>query len=200
MPGGCAGATVDLNACEAHQAFSCAGSLKMDTPMATARCDVDGGNPTAIPPVWTRQLLGCKTPLSFAQQVDCSANQVCAPKPSSPFEGNLCVLRTGTVDCPAPYINQRIVDTGFSDTRGCTPCACNIPSGPCTGGITYTGTDPCGPPNTDAGFQTCFSQADFQGPQWFVTATPPDASCSVSGGEPTGGLISTGTATICCLP
>jgi hypothetical protein len=200
QPGGCGGATVHLNVCEAHQTFSCAGSLRIDTPMATATCEVGGGHATLPPPVWSRQLLGCKAPQSFMQQVDCSANEVCVPKPPAPFEGHLCILHSGTVDCPAPYTGGRVVGTGITDTRGCTPCTCNIPSGPCTGGITYTGPDPCGPANVEAGFQTCFFQGDFQGPQWFVTATPPDAGCSVSGGEPTGGLVAAGTATICCVP
>jgi hypothetical protein len=172
----------------------------MDTPTATATCNVDGGAATVPPPEWTRQLLGCKVPDSFAQQIDCSAGQICAPKPALPFEGELCILQSGAVDCPVPYTNRRVVGVGASDTRGCTPCGCKISSGPCTGGITYTGPDPCGPANTDVPFQACFFQGDFQGPQWFVTANPPDAVCTVSGGAPTGALAATGATTLCCLP
>lgn len=175
--------------------------MKITAPTASATCSVDGGGATIAPPTWAKEILGCKEPSSALQQVDCSADQVCAPKPGPPFEAKLCILQAGDVACPPPpYLNRRLVYTGTADTRGCAPCTCTVPSQPCTGGIVYTGpSSTCPPSGGTTAFGACFSQGNFAGPRWLVAATPPAVTCIAAGGTPTGALTPTTPVTVCCM-
>ena len=49
---------------------------------------------------------------------------MCAPK--TPFDGVICVSKTGDLACPnATYSEKHVYYKGVNDTRSCSPCDCD---------------------------------------------------------------------------
>jgi hypothetical protein len=131
----------------------------------------------------------------------CVGGQVCARVPS-PFL--TCVAKAGQQVCPSGGGYSTLHFAGvLSDTRGCTPCACESPpkcgiawdlfNNPnCAGNpkVTLHPTDTCGPTNTPT---EKFSSTR-------LTASASDASCAppAQQPQPTGAIQLDQAQTVCC--
>jgi len=109
----------------------CNTSVSSSLPSLTGgACSPTGGVPTSKPtPTWASSTLACH---GTRQGKGCKNQQVCQPKPKSPFKGHVCVEQTGDVACPSgsAFSNKNVYFSGFTDTRDCTGCTC----GPVSGG------------------------------------------------------------------
>jgi hypothetical protein len=133
----------------------------------------------------------------------CGAAQVCALVPSGYHS---CILHDGQVSCPSgAYSKPHSVGT-LEDTRGCTACSCDAPTGECAPGTWAFFPNPncAGPPSisipTDgvctgtgappAGTATQSNQ---------FTSVLSDAGCAAAAPvQPTGNVQLTNADTVCC--
>lgn len=147
----------------------------------------------------------------------CAAATVCAPRPSTPFESQLCIYRAGNFACPSPYTaNPRTFFGGFSDTRGCSACSCGGAGGvTCRGTVSiyFNGIIEEGCTGTvdqefsvPAGKNFCHVLGNnpilgkFQQGLTYQGAAPSGGSCPAGGGVAGGGCTPTNPVTVCCLP
>ena len=149
---------------------------------------------TTTPPVeLLTSLTGCAG-ASFPP--GCDTDEICAPKASAPFE-SLCIFIAGDAVCPSGYPDKQIAYETLSDTRGCSPCSCNGPTGVgcettflgysdanCTAGETVLA----------AGMGECYSAVSS------IYFDPPvvTGSCQPGDVNPTGTVELTDQITICC--
>jgi hypothetical protein len=142
-------------------------------------------------------LKGCEPPRVPAA---CEDDGLCLPAPAAPY-GELCVYTEGDVACPAgPYSERSVAYTGIDDTRGCTDCTCDTPTGTCGGTVRYISG--CGGGLGVLHGQTppgdCISMNSSPAA---VSYTPdPDLSCQASGGVPEGEANPADPITLCCMP
>src|SRR5262249_40218628 len=64
----------------------------------------------------------------------CGEGKTCVFQPEAPFqEQSICFAKDGDVSCPegSPYTTRQVAYKHLSDTRGCSSCACDKPSGNC---------------------------------------------------------------------
>jgi len=130
----------------------------------------------------------------------CDAGEICAPPTRLPFEPAHCVAQVGAASCPAGYPILHIAFTSFSDSRGCTPCTCALPTDTSCGGgkVTFYNDTACTAPALNATApQAC---TNLGGPKAakFLGATPTGGRCDADGGVPTGVFTPTTPTTICC--
>jgi hypothetical protein len=146
--------------------------------------------PNALAPTWESTTRGCDVMPSTGV---CSAGKECvgdAPTVAA------CVYAEGDVACPAvDYTEKRLFFAGFDDTRGCTDCAASF-AATCNALVdrrlsqdcTAPGMPPVGPGNC------------FNGGGWLtlVNPAPTSATCTGSGGQPTGAASPNAPITVCC--
>jgi hypothetical protein len=178
---------------------------------------VTGGSCTAstqtptIPPVgWSNvgEACGSATP-----GTGCSASQTCLPTPLAPFHPGVCIMHDGEIDCPGgKFSEQHIFYTGKTDTRGCTACTCDAPTGgSCSATVTiYKDDSTCSTtpwvtlhPTSSAGDCQPIpdNNSDIVGRK-AVFSPVTGGSCTPVGGQPTGTAApdkATAT-TFCCIP
>lgn len=138
----------------------------------------------------------------------CGAGEVCQPKPPLPFLPGLCISKPGDNACPADTFTQKhVFYGGAADTRGCAACACGAPTGgtctiqmeiysdtmvsTCNTEITQFDAGGCGDLN---------GNPNVSGRKATVTQQPTGATCTPSGGQPTGAVTPTDATTFCCIP
>jgi hypothetical protein len=133
----------------------------------------------------------------------CGAAQVCALVPSGYTS---CILHEGQVSCPSGvYSTPHFVGT-LDDTRGCTACTCNTPTGECTPGTWAFFANPncAGAPSisipTDGvctGTGAPPAGTATQSNQFRSVLT--DAGCAAAAPvQPTGSVMLTNPDTVCC--
>lgn len=108
----------------------CNTSVSSSLPSVTGgTCLPTGGVASKPTPTWARSALACH---GTRQGKGCKNQQVCQPKPKSPFKGHVCVEQPGDVACPtgSAFSNKSVYYAGFDDTRDCSGCNC----GPAGGG------------------------------------------------------------------
>lgn len=108
------------------------GSFAFEPPTVTAGSCMPQPTEVLDPARFLTRHLACGAELS---EEDCGEGQLCAPMPEEPLFGRWCVWQTGDVECPTegPYQQPRRLFGDLDDGRGCEPCTCALPSGPCTG-------------------------------------------------------------------
>lgn len=165
---------------------SCAASLAKNIPPAT----------------WSTQFLTCTGTQAFTS-TGCAADQVCAPRPSAPFDAQVCIYASGAVTCPSgsSYSNRFVRYASFSDTRDCSTCSCGAPTGSCGGHVDFiTSTSQgcnLGPKATITPGQCVALSITTTDLNKYVPAPAP--TCAASTGALTGALSPTGATTFCCL-
>ena len=171
--------------------------------------NVTGGSCTAslnknIPPAtWSTQFRAC-TSSAATTSAGCTADQVCAPRPSAPADSQICIYASGDVACPSgsSYSNRLVRYESYTDTRDCaSSCSCGAPSGSCGGQVSLTDgptTPTCGT-NLDAHvLPGC--HAVSPGNATNVKYDPvPAATCTPSSNTVTGTLSGAQPTTLCCL-
>jgi hypothetical protein len=198
--GSSCGTGLAATGCLQMQGIACGGeeSIIIAGATGTATCTTSGGQTTNAPAKWSTEVLGCVEPPNAIVPADCAAGLVCVPAPLAPFGAKMCVTHVGDMACPSPYLAKHGFFVNASDTRGCTPCGCNVAGAPCkdlTLDVATGGT--CLNPMA-ASTGSCIVVPG----QLFVSssATPPTLSCTFDGGAPTGTLAPGSPDTACCLP
>lgn len=149
------------------------------------------------------QAEACATTYTPTQNA-CSPGQVRMPPPQAPFGTTLCVVQAGSAACPSPYTSKSVYYSGLSDTRTCSACTCNSPTGAtCTGGdvAIYTASTQCsGASLSIATGDACKGPGAVASLQLTGSTLQGTASCVAGGGAASGTAAGTGATTICCLP
>ena len=201
----CGGVPVTPGVCAGVSTGGCGASV-----YARARAPVTSGGScppqptTKVPSMqWERAARACALPAT-ATQGGCEGSFVCAPAPSPPFSGHLCVAMAGDQPCPSgsAYGVRHVYYGGATDGRGCSTCACSAPAGVSCGGsfTTYnasgcaleTKTFPLSPTCQEVQIATASLEATLGGPG--------DSGCAPSVVQAIGALVPTQPMTVCCLP
>lgn len=190
--------------------------LEPATLSAGASCPPSGGELTA-PSTFTRWLYAC----GGANRAGggCASGQSCAAPATGPYSDSVCISKAGEQTCPAGWNTRLVGYVGATDTRGCTACTCTLPaaSAVCTGGAyTFYDHSICGcglfvtcSSNKVVDSTNCVDVSSLLDPSptdtsgdWGgnYTQAPKlvNASCTPSGGQPTGSIQTTGAVTFCC--
>jgi hypothetical protein len=216
--GSCASALV-----ETHAGGSCSGSCVtrtigatcgpvgycLPTSSATATGEVDGGAcPAAggLPAAAAWQHAASACAFAAAPGTTCAGGQACAPKSAAAPDARTCILHAGAVACPpGPYGARVVYDARIADTRACSKCACDPPTGNCSAGTVtlYTDTGCTNGPTLvpTTGACTAFG-VPSPGGSGNLTVAPQllDGGCAADGGVLTdGGLSGVDPTTLCCL-
>lgn len=138
----------------------------------------------------------------------CNLSQKCLPKPKSPYSALICIKRAGDFNCPAGQFSQKqVFYDDFTDSRACSACSCDAPSGStCAGNISiYSDTflNACSIPAATfpAGGCAFLSANPPAGNSKFAqTQAPNGGSCAPIGGQPVGQATKTFPQTFCCMP
>lgn len=176
-------------------------------PSGTASC-TPAKSMTRPPAEWGEVGRACRAPTTSK---GCEPGFVCAPRPSDPYLPNLCIMKIGAgdLDCPeGAYSEKYLLYKDVIDTRDCTDCQCGTATGVrCDGKLSVYG-DLHGCTNQEVTISSG-SCGDFLPPQLdedgdlvksFRFAAEPKATCSPSGGQPTGSIEPDKPQTICCMP
>ncbi len=114
----------------------------------------------------------------------------------------VCVYTGGDVECPAgPYTEREVAFNSWTDTRDCSTCTCDDPTGTCGGTVAFRSS--CG----GVALPVLYGTVDppgcgnaSQDPPAMIYNADPDVECAPSGGDPIGQATPSGPVTICCLP
>jgi hypothetical protein len=156
-------------------------------------CSVMGGKATVPPITWTSIAVACS---SSSLGGGCETG-VCTRRPEAPFGTQLCIWRSGDETCPSTYPHKR-TPVEVTDDRGCSMCDCATTNAPtCTVTTTLYSDSGCQTPLVDNPAPgVCASYLPVQ--SVIVNAVSSgSASCSASGGNPTGDVHKSET-TFCC--
>jgi hypothetical protein len=206
LDGGCA-----CGACQVQGSYSCTAPIPIsggdncgDNPIAWAEAGV------CTPTQATQHLeaysqkatgsVGCSAPANAGAGATADLVVTCVPGCGADFCGgaSVCVMADGVVDCPPGFSLQ--AHAGTSVDPGCGSCPCQPdPPGDCTGTVTAFQQPGCSDAGVvhvwDVGTCNYFSE---QYQSVYVTQTPPDASCTVTGPPEAGIATLVGEKTICC--
>lgn len=152
---------------------------------------------TIVPARFEKRVTAC----GGAEILDgCAPDQVCAPRPETPFGEQLCVWREGDHECPMGYEDRRLLFADIMDDRGCAECTCDLPTGLCDDAYVTLLSNPCNPPVS--GIVTADGECHGTGSALTRSATfypgEPTAFCAPSAGAPTGTATGDGPVTLCC--
>ncbi len=187
--------TISAQECESistNDSAFIASSVQLD--LTGANCNPSSSE-TVPPATWDTSVALCEGNVAAS----CDEGP-CLPNVDAPF-GDVCIYTGGIEECPAgPYSEQTIAYNSVTDTRQCSTCECDDPTGFCSGPITYqTG---CGPgligvyaTDNPPGCQNL--GGDPGGIFFNGDAT---VSCAAQGGDPTGSASPLGAVTVCCMP
>lgn len=175
-------------------------SFRLPSPSCTGgRCAVSGGVRSRPTPTWSRTGVACGATSALIRG-GCASGQLCAPDPTSPFLSTMCIHRSGTHACPAPYTTRRIFYSGYSDSRDCTDCSCSAPSGFYDGSIVLNSQAGCtGSSRSDPHSTSCRDTGTYNRSYRYYDRGY-RGSCTASGGDEIGAATPSGATTVCCLP
>jgi len=199
--GGCA----VVNAMPAEQGIA---SLTIQPLSRNEACPQGPPSPLGQPPAtWQTMLMTCR---DWPGGV-CAPGSICiAPTPAvSGFR--VCIGQMGEASCSgpdfAPYTEQHVVYTGFTDTRSCT-CTCGAVAGSsCSSTVSVYDDAACGDSPgvveevTSPGANVCQNVAPGMAIGSISATTPVyTPGMCVASGEPVGAAVPTGPTTFCCIP
>lgn len=210
-------------AVDRHAGVSCAGGAQ-STRDLTAVCNPIGGagwaantsfffdapevvgggclplpNVEVEPAAFLTRHLACAAALEPA---GCPQGQLCAPPPDDPFHARVCVWQEGDVACPerSDYVERTLLHREIDDQRGCEPCTCAVPPGPCEGtsAVLSTAID-CSVNTAAVPANDCVGGLGVSSIQSisYAEGTPP-AECDAAVIVPTGDAAGSDPITFCC--
>lgn len=185
----------------------CTVAVTADPPAVTGgSCTQTGGGVKSAPmPVWDNYSHACNGALTTGK--GCNLGQTCLPKPKAPNEAAICITKAGDVACPQTFPSKHLYYDDFTDSRTCTGCNCDPPTGAtCAGNITVyadTFTNSCLSPDATFAAGTC---ANLMGDpavgsaKFTQTMAPSGGGCAVTAGsgQPSGTVTKTFPHTFCC--
>lgn len=183
----------------------CNQAVSSDVPTVSGGfCASTGGGGMVPPAAWDGFAHACNGALTTGK--GCNLGQTCLPKPKAPNLAQICIKRSGDFNCPAGQFSQKhVYYDDFTDSRGCSSCSCDSPSGAtCAGNITiYADSflDTCTSPDGTFAAGTCMNLVGNPnaGNSKFTQTSPPSGgSCSPVGGQPIGVATKTFPQTFCC--
>ena len=192
----CEGLSSSEILCDAFQAGAVDFGLSATTGGA---CAPSAPRPPSTKPAlaFAVATVGCQ--LALPSQVDCPTGNVCAARPTPPFNPKQCVIMAGEAPaCPGfPYAKRSVFHRGVNDTRDCGVCACGSPpSATCTTRAKTSEQSDCSD-GVLASAPTCQPLGTRR--YAFISATPPtNVTCAASGGAPVGTATATDAVTVCC--
>jgi hypothetical protein len=138
----------------------------------------------------------------------CSGDDVCAP--DGPFDGQYCVTREGTHDCPEEgYTDRHVFFGDIADTRSCSECSCDRncdyavelfadDNTTCMGAASATLS--IASPNESEATSSCeAAPVGTGGTLRAAFSVSGNGNCAASGGEPAGTAAGADPITFCCL-
>ena len=135
----------------------------------------------------------------------CASGDVCAPRASGSYAGQVCVQGAVGASCPAGWGVPLEAYTGATDTRACTSCTCSpLPVGCAGGSYTLHDLDTCSAGDATSVLSTtaCVDVSGLiDGGTWSARATPAAAGagfCAAGGGKAVGSVTTSGATTFCC--
>jgi hypothetical protein len=159
------------------------------------------GSPSFPPAGWQDEAGTC-LPSTFG--AGCDAPLFCVPPPEG---GLVCVTRAGVhnQECPVDYGGASwVLYRDVDESRSCSPCTCGAPTGNCSGaeisvedpsgGCLGTGTVLANGICTALPIHS--SMGTFSLESWLPGGL--QATCSPSGGAPTGTVQPASPLTVCC--
>lgn len=174
------------------------------TPPTGGVCSSSHASTTTPQPSWSTEIQLCAYS-GTSSGAGCGAAQSCVDAPAAPY-GPLCIYAQGSNPCPAgPYSVRTGYYQGTSDSRGCTTCGCDGPTGgSCTGGGGVAFYEPSCSNNgqTSIGAGAGCSATNFAGVGSVQGSLPSlaEGACTASGGQPTGSVSPSSPITVCCMP
>ncbi len=183
----------------------CAVAVSADVPTVTGGSCVSSGGGGMVPPaVWDGFAHACNGAITTGK--GCNLGQTCLPKPKAPNTAAICIKRSGDFNCPAGQFNTKhVFYDDFTDSRACSACSCDAPSGgTCAGNLTVyadTFNNSCTSPDATFAAGACanLSGNPAVGPAKFTqTMAPAGGTCSPIGGQPVGIATKTFPQTFCC--
>jgi hypothetical protein len=173
-------------------------ALRSDTPtldVSNASCSAEPGE--EIPEAeFQLSVKGCA---ARDPGDTCEAGGTCLPEAVDPYD-EVCIYAEGDLACPAgPYSQRSLVHSSFEDTRGCSDCSCDPPTGSCSGSVWFWPA--CNiiiPPSSSGPAGTC--QTMDTSPNGVSFGAEFEVSCQASSVSPHGEASPVEPITICCLP
>jgi len=165
-------------------------------------CQPAGGAPNVPPASFKTQAALCDGPAAIGG--GCSAG-ACVPRAPAGYGPSVCIYTQGDTPCPgASYVHRTLVYASIDDSRGCDPCACDVPAGsscqasfllfggPFPGCAQQYGVYPAN--------GTCFQAPTSQnvGVVLQPGGPPTGGSCAPSGGQAKGAAVGGSPVTVCC--
>lgn len=171
----------------------------------------DGCAPTQAPITTDPPSWGTFTRLCRGQPIGSCADNglVCSPSSAPGFRA--CVWRYGEFSCSspelAPYTEKHVFYDGYQDTRSCSACACDPPTGStCSSKLSIYSDSGCATmPSYTLSIDSTGPLCDDLIPGAALgskSATPPvymPGVCQPTGG-PMGSAEPIGPSTLCCIP
>ncbi len=186
--------------CTTINVNGCGGMHFTVTPGApSGTCAPASTTTTLPPPEWRTNVRLCGMP-SPPPASGCEGGQLCAPPPGLPFEGAYCVARAGEWACPSGYPAQRTYYASYVDTRACSDCTCEPPTGiQCSAMVATFGDPMCSGGVMQQSAPTACSGAMLKAAMAMAT-TATGGSCAPSGGVASGSAAPSTPTTVCCTP
>ncbi len=190
------------NTCEAITNASLGFASAAAAPVSPSggSCQPSGGAATVPPASYSANAVLCGGATLGA---GCSDNAACAPPPGSAFEAGICIFRSGNHTCDSPFSTKHLIYTSVSDSRGCTSCTCDTPTGAnCSSATTYihegSGNLNCSGAAVGLAHGGACVTTTLPWSMAFVPGNTTGGSCDPAGGSPSGSATPGGETTVCC--
>jgi hypothetical protein len=153
---------------------------------------------TTLPTLeWQTNVRLCGMPSPPATS-GCEGGQLCAPTTGLPFESVYCVARMGAWACPSAYPAQRTYYASYVDSRACSACTCQAPTGiRCSATVSTFGDPSCTGGLTERSAPAACSGAGLKAAMTKETKAA-GGSCAPSGGLASGTVAPSTPTTVCC--
>ncbi len=164
---------------------------------AMATCTATGGVASDTEP-FGKEIHVCPAAVDAAG----CGGQTCLGAQKLPYENRLCVMQAGADTCPDGFTENYSTFGSYTDTRACSPCACDSAQIKCSGPTTLTlwGDAMCTTNGqvvaTANGCVNLTSNPTYVSTIELPNLTVPKAACT--GGAPTGAVIGADPTKICC--
>ncbi len=153
---------------------------------------------------WATHSVLCGEPL-FAEG-SCPADEQCVADLTGSKSARVCIAQEGTHECPSGGFTDRFVRfESFTDTRACSECSCESPTGTCGGTVSIWSQLGCS--DSPVAFASlheigagCEASAFGADSAYVSFSGSNDTSCAPSTPSSTGDAQAGSPTTLCCLP